>query len=87
MLERKDALKAYDVIFITKAFNKSFYKILIEINVFLICFCSINVANVSNVYNIILKYFADVSIYVISINANILTFYLNNIIINYSNHE
>ena len=70
-----------------KAFNKDFYKTLIEINVFSIYLCLINILNVLNVYNIILKHFANVSIYAISININILTVYLNNIIIIYLNYK
>ena len=62
-----------------EAFNKGFYKILIEINVFSTYFCLINVSN------IFLKHFVNVLIYAILINVNISTIYLSNIIIIYSN--
>ena len=67
-----------------KTFNKGFCKTLTEINVLLTYFCP---TNVSNAYNIILKHSADVSVHAISINANILIIYSNNIIIIHSDYK
>ena len=66
-----------------EAFVKNFYKILIKIDILSTYFRLTNVSNV----NITSNHFINVLINAILICANVLTIYLNNLIIIYLDYE